>query len=104
MGIEPASECIACHRTVKPESPAIHKLVALAKGGHEIKWVRVYQIPAFVKFSHTAHAAAGFDCDACHGPVATRTQLARETDMTQVGCLTCHKAEHAGITCNFCHD
>ena len=104
MGIARASACMSCHKTVLPESPAIRKLAASAKTNREIKWARVYQIPRFVKFSHRSHAEAGQACEDCHGPVATRVQLARESDLTQIGCVACHRVKNAGLACTFCHE
>ncbi len=104
MGIAPLSDCMQCHRTVRPESPAIRGLAALAKGRREFHWVRVYQDPSFVRFNHRVHIAAGHTCEECHGPVATRTQIALERDISQIGCVACHRAEKAGLGCTFCHD
>jgi hypothetical protein len=64
----------------------------------------VYRIPAFVYFSHRTHIQAGNACEECHGPVATRTQLTRETDLTMGGCMNCHRGKNAGTECTFCHE
>jgi len=104
MGIARAAACMPCHRTVKPESLAIKHLADFAKKDRDIQWVRVYRIPAFVRFSHRSHKEAGSECEDCHGPVATRDQLASEHDLSQVGCLACHRERNIGMACNFCHD
>ena len=104
MGIERSAACMTCHKTVKAESPAIQKLATSAKSKREIQWVRVYQIPGFVRFNHRSHSAAGLSCEDCHGPVATRDQLARERDLSQIGCVACHRAKGVGLACTFCHD
>ena len=104
MGIARPSACMPCHKTVKPQSPAIRTLATFARKDREIEWVRVYQIPSFVKFSHRLHMAAGNTCEECHGPVATRAQLASERDLSQTGCVACHRAKQAGLTCATCHD
>lgn len=102
-GIATASECMSCHKTVMPESPEIQKLAAYAKSKREIPWVRIYQIPAFVKFSHRSHADSGVTCEDCHGPVETRVKLFRERIVKQEGCLECHNERNAGTACTFCH-
>jgi len=104
MGIARPSTCMPCHKTVKPDSPAIQKLAVLAKKNRDVTWVRVYQNPSFIKFRHRSHMAAGYDCEECHGPVATRDQLFRERDISQIGCLACHRAQKVGLNCTFCHD
>jgi hypothetical protein len=93
-----------CHSTVKTESPAIQKLAASAKEDRPIEWVRVYHLPSFVDFSHRAHLAAGNTCEDCHGKVAERDRLYRETDISMAGCLNCHRAKKAGVDCSFCHE
>ena len=103
MGIERPSACMSCHKEVKHESPAIQKLAGFVKKD-EIKWARVYLLPSFVRFSHRVHTEAGYNCEECHGPVATRDLLARERDISQVGCVACHRAAKAGLGCTFCHE
>jgi formate-dependent nitrite reductase cytochrome c552 subunit len=66
--------------------------------------VRVYQIPSFVDFSHRAHLDKGNTCQDCHGPVAQRDQLSRETDISMGGCMNCHRAKKASLECDFCHE
>jgi len=95
---------MSCHKTVATDNPAVRALAALAKKNRDVKWVRVYQNPSFVRFSHRSHLNAGYTCEECHGPVATRTQLARERDISQIGCLACHRVHNVGLNCTFCHD
>lgn len=105
MGIPPLSECMTCHETVAQDDPAIRKLALSVRKKHPAQWVRVYNIPAFVRFNHRRHLAAGTRCEECHGPVATRDELALEYPMTQKGCLACHVPRHVGTNqCFFCHD
>src|SRR5437879_2390892 len=46
MTIAALSTCMQCHSAIKTDSPAIQKIAAFAKNDREMKWVRVYQIPA----------------------------------------------------------
>jgi hypothetical protein len=104
MGIARPSACMGCHKTVKATSPSIMQLAALAKKNRDIQWTRVYRIPDFVRFSHRLHLKTGNTCEECHGPVATRTQLAIEYDLKQTGCLACHRVKNAPMLCSTCHD
>ncbi len=104
MTIAAASACMQCHSAVKTDSPTIQKLAAFAKNDREIPWARVYQIPSFVNFSHKAHVEAGNTCAECHGGVAARDQLFRETDISMGGCMNCHRAKKASIDCTYCHE
>jgi len=104
MTIVAAAKCMQCHASVKTESPAIQNLAAAAKENREIKWTRVYQIPGYVFFSHRAHLEAGASCEECHGPVNTREQLFRETDISMGGCMNCHRLKKASLSCTYCHE
>ena len=96
--------CMKCHSGIKTESPAIQKLAAFAKEQRSPNWVRVYEIPSYVRFSHRAHLAAGGTCTECHGPVKERERLYRETDISMTGCMNCHQAKGASNECTYCHD
>ena len=104
MGIPAASKCMSCHQSVKKDSQAIQKLASYAAQNRPVPWVRVYQIPSYVSFSHEAHLEGGAVCETCHGPVAQRDQLWRETDITMGGCMNCHRARKASLDCGYCHE
>ena len=104
MGFPSVATCMTCHSAIAAKKPAIQKLAAVAKSGQEIAWVRVYQTPPFVWFSHRSHLAAGSKCENCHGPVAEREKMNREGDMSMVGCMTCHQSKKVSTDCSFCHE
>jgi hypothetical protein len=103
-------KCATCHTNPDPgetmtlPKPAVCGQCHAGKYDHEIKWVRVYEIPSFVFFSHRTHLTAGNTCADCHGQVAQRAQLFRETDISMGGCMNCHREKKVSIDCNFCHD
>jgi hypothetical protein len=103
MRIAASLVCMQCHSTIKPDSPAIRKLAKAVKTGQEIPWVRVYEIPSYVGFSHKPHLEAGTACESCHGLAASRDRLFREGDVSMGGCVECHQAKKVSIDCNFCH-
>ncbi len=103
-------KCSTCHPNPDPgetmtlPKPQVCGTCHPGKYDRQIKWVRVYEVPSFVNFSHRKHIAAKNTCEECHGPVATRAQIARETDLTMGGCMNCHREKKASIDCTFCHD
>jgi hypothetical protein len=103
-GLPAASKCMACHFSIAKDKPQIQKLKSYADRKQEIPWIAVYQIPSYVVFSHRAHAAAGFGCEKCHGPVETRDALWKETNTTMSGCVSCHRQNKASTTCRLCHE
>lgn len=104
MTIVAAPKCMQCHSAIKTESASIQKLAAFAKNDREIKWVRVYEVPSYVNFSHRAHAETGNTCQECHGKVSERDRLYREADISMGGCMKCHREKKVSINCGFCHE
>ena len=104
MGLPATSLCMGCHKTTAVDKPAIRRLAEDAAQDRRILWNRVYRIPSYVFFSHRAHLEAKATCENCHGPVATRDALWRETDLSMGGCMDCHRRNKAPNDCNFCHE
>ncbi|MDE3198296.1 MAG: cytochrome c3 family protein [Acidobacteriota bacterium] len=102
--------CSKCHTNPEPgdlmtyPKPEVCAECHKDKYGREIEWVPVYRIPSFVDFSHREHLKAGNTCEECHGPVAQREVIRRETDLSMGGCMECHRVKKAGIGCNYCHE
>lgn len=99
------SKCMVCHANLKADDPGVKKLIAYVDEKKPVPWVRVYQVPDYVFFSHKVHVAKGkLECDACHGSVAERDVLAREKPTSMQACIDCHKQKHAPATCRTCHE
>jgi hypothetical protein len=104
MGFPAASYCMSCHQSVKADSPHIAKIASAAKEKKLIPWVRVYQIPGYVFFSHRAHTEAGASCETCHGPVRERDVIRKEVDISMGACMDCHRKNKASNACTYCHE
>jgi hypothetical protein len=103
--IPAVDKCMACHKTVKKESPEIAKLAAAAAKGEAIEWARVYKIPDYVSFNHKKHVSVeGVTCETCHGPVKEREVMRRERDISMAACMDCHRTKGASVNCSLCHD
>src|SRR3569833_601925 len=95
--------CMNCHKTVKTESPEIHKIYdALGYDpqtqkydttkAHPIQWIRVHNLPDLVYFNHSQHVkVAGLACQTCHGPVQTMKEDYQYSPLTMKWCIQCHK-------------
>lgn len=103
-GFPEVQKCMLCHSSIKAESPSVQKLAEMAREGREPDWVRVYQLPDFVFFSHANHLAAEITCDKCHGPVEKREVLSQERSTSMEGCMNCHLAEKTSTDCHLCHE
>ena len=76
----------------------------VAAGRRVAGWVRVYQLPKYVYFSHRVHTAAGTSCETCHGPVRERDVIAKEVVLNMRSCMACHAASKARNDCKTCHE
>ena len=95
--------CMNCHKTVKTESPEIHKIYdalgydpATQKYDPEkarpIQWIRIHNLPDLVYFNHSQHVVAGKQrCQTCHGPVETMKEVYQYSPLTMKWCIQCHK-------------
>ncbi len=100
----PSTEtCMDCHRVVKPDSPEIKKVAEAYQAGEAIPWVRVTDLPDFVRFTHRRHIQAGVDCMSCHGDVSRMDRVHKANSLTMGTCLSCHNQKGAPTDCLTCH-
>jgi mono/diheme cytochrome c family protein len=95
--------CMNCHKTVKTESPEIHKIYdALgydpqtqkydSTKARPMQWIRIHNLPDFAYFNHSQHVkVAGLKCQTCHGPVETMKEVYQYSPLTMKWCIQCHK-------------
>ena len=97
--------CMSCHETMPARSEASQRLAEFAASGDPIPWVRIYEVPDYVYWSHASHLDTGITCIECHGPVPERDVMRRETNVaSKNGCLTCHEARQTLTDCGACHE
>lgn len=90
-GVPPTELCIGCHNQVWNDSPLLRPLRESAFSGEPIRWRRVYQLPDFVRFDHSAHVRRGVGCSSCHGRVDLMASVYRPVPTTMAWCLDCHR-------------
>ncbi len=106
---------------VSPEIQKIYEALALddhlvrdvQKTPQPIAWTRVYRLPDFAYFNHSAHVNVGVACQQCHGPVETMDRVRQVPDLTMGWCVNCHRTASASgvaskpvqpsIDCSTCH-
>src|SRR3990172_336746 len=91
-GIPPTKTCMNCHSQIWADSPALEPVRASFRTGNSLQWVRVYDLPEFVYFDHSAHVNKGVGCSTCHGRVDLMPLLSQETSLLMEWCLECHRA------------
>ena len=100
----PSTEtCMDCHRVVRTDSPEVQKVAAAYQAGEAIPWVKVTDLPDFVRFTHRRHIQAGVDCMSCHGDVAKMDRVFKANPLTMGNCLSCHEQMGASTDCLTCH-
>jgi Cytochrome c7 and related cytochrome c len=89
--------------TIASEKPEIVKLLGYWERKEPIAWLRVHDLPDFVRFTHKRHVAAGVECRTCHGDVARMDAPVQTAPLTMGWCLSCHKERKAPTDCVACH-
>jgi len=102
LHIPQAAVCMQCHQAAI-DQPAFQKLKSYAQSNTTIPWVRIYELPSFVTFSHKAHLDQNVTCAQCHGAVRSRDRMFKETDLSMKWCVDCHTAAQAPNDCDSCH-
>lgn len=102
-GIPSVERCVGCHRGIAAERPEIVKLLAYWEEETPIPWVRIHDLPDYVRFSHKAHVRAGVGCAACHGDVAGMNAAVQVESLSMGWCVDCHTARDASRDCLVCH-
>jgi len=104
--------CMNCHKTVKTESPEIHKIYdALgydpqtqkydSTKSRPMQWIRIHNLPDFAYFNHSQHVkVAGLRCQTCHGPVETMKEVYQYSPLTMKWCIQCHKRTNVNFKGN----
>ncbi|MBB5396343.1 cytochrome c3 family protein [Mucilaginibacter sp. AK015] len=95
--------CMNCHKSVKTESPEIHKIYdALgydpntakydSTKARPIQWVRVHNLPDLAYFNHSQHVKVGnIKCQTCHGQIQEMKEVYQYSPLTMKWCIQCHK-------------
>ncbi len=102
-GIPSVERCVGCHQSILTDQPEIQKLLEYWNNEEPIPWLRIHDLPDYVRFTHKAHARAGINCENCHGDVKSM-EIAQQVQSLSMGwCLDCHNEREAPRDCLVCH-
>ena len=83
--------CMTCHRHVRTYTDAFRPVLDSSGTGEPIHWVRVHDLPDFVRFDHRIHVGRGVSCTTCHGRVFEMEVVRQEKPLSMAWCLDCHR-------------
>ena len=98
-GAPPVQICMGCHKLVGTNLSEIKKLTEFWNEKKPIPWVKIHDVPDFVRFIHKKHINAknkvypkGLACQECHGPIEEMHVVKKfNPSFGNMGwCLECH--------------
>lgn len=127
-GIPSVNTCMGCHKFVNTDAEPIKLIKEMFDKNEPIKWIKVHDLPDYVRFSHKAHMQAKDGdgnlllgespdevCMNCHGPVKEMVTAEHWAPLQMGWCIECHNRikkpaskshpakTYAPVTCNTCH-
>jgi hypothetical protein len=102
-GIPPLNTCMGCHKIVATDKEPIKTITEAYKANKPMEWVKVHDLPDFVRFSHKPHVAAGVECQTCHGQVQEMDVVEQVAPLQMGWCIGCHTERKARKDCLTCH-
>jgi c(7)-type cytochrome triheme protein len=106
--IPSVEKCMGCHKVIATNTPRITTLrTQYWEKQKPIEWVKVYDLPRFVYFSHEVHVeGAGLNCETCHGNVGQMNEAVKVANTNMGWCLGCHEKQpnyNQLMDCVVCH-
>jgi len=106
-GIPSVEKCAGCHQVIAANKPAIQTLLTKYwQPKQPIPWVRVNQLPRYVRFAHNVHVNSGINCERCHGNVGQMNEDYQVVRMNMGWCLSCNDQQpniRQLQDCSICH-
>ena len=104
-GFPAENVCMNCHLLVRNGTRSgAFEIAKVIRGYEELKpveWIKVYNLPDHVFFSHGQHAGAGgVNCQECHGPVQKTDRISLADELTMGWCINCHRTRNVNFQNN----
>lgn len=82
--------CVQCHIALKSESHLLSSILLSFDSLISLRWEKIYNLPDYVRFDHSAHILTGLDCSTCHGSVDQMDSIYVVQKLTMGWCVDCH--------------
>ena len=97
--------CMNCHLLVRNGTRSgvfeIARVISAFENRKPIEWIKVYNLPDHVFFSHAQHVSAGeVACRECHGPVENMGRIRLNSELTMGWCINCHRSRNINFNNN----
>ncbi len=102
-GIPGIEVCMDCHEGAVTDRKEIQKLLRYREEERKVDWVKVYNLPWHVYFSHKRHVKAEVKCSVCHGDVTVQMPVRQVRSLQMGWCVACHRQQGASTDCLTCH-
>jgi len=104
-GFPAENVCMNCHLLVRNGTRSgAFEIAKVVKDYEELKpieWVKVYNLPDHVFFSHAQHTGAGgLNCRECHGAVEKTDRIKIANELTMGWCINCHRTRNVNFRNN----
>jgi len=101
-GFPPENVCMNCHLLVRIGTRSgafeIAKIVSHYEDRKPIEWVKIYNLPDHVFFSHAQHVTAGgLSCQKCHGTVEKMDRIMLNQELSMGWCINCHRTTNVNF-------
>lgn len=90
-GMPPVHTCMTCHSQIWRDAPLLEPVRRSYLTGIPLQWTRVYDVPQYVFFNHSAHVRNGIGCSTCHGRVDRMPITYRAVTLNMRWCVDCHR-------------
>lgn len=91
-GMPSTQVCMNCHSVLFDKETMLAPVRSSWRNQSRIRWNRVYDLPDFVYFDHSAHVSNGVGCVTCHGRVDQMPLTWRVPTLDMQWCLDCHRS------------
>ncbi len=89
-GMPSSQVCMNCHSEVLSDSAVLAPVRDSLSSGKPLVWNRVYVLPDYTYFDHSAHVAKGVACVSCHGQIDQMSVTTQAVSLQMSWCMNCH--------------